>query len=295
MCFTKVITQLHTCRSNGNIYSAKAPITPQFNSNYDASFIAGMLQLRYIYSMPVERIVKLFAENNFQINKSTAHSLLRKSALLLERLEDVMKAAVLEDHYIGMDESYHRVLVKKSNENDKGSVKGYIWCALAMTKKLLHFFYDNGSRGEDVFLNFLPSDYKGAISSDGLHVYKRIETDEYPDAIRLSCFQHCKRYFLDIENDPDAREIIDLINRLYHEDHKIESKWSDDRKLRFRKKSAKPLLSAIKLKLDSINSRSVLDNPPKSILAIAVRHMLSEFSALSNLLVSGNRQNHLKN
>ena len=282
MCFTKVITQLHTCRSNGNIYSAKAPITPQLNSNYDASFIAGMLQLRYIYSMPVERIVKLFAENNFQINKSTAHSLLRKSALLLERLDDVMKAAVLEDHYIGMDESYHTVLVKKSNENDKGSVKGYIWCALAMTKKLLHFFYDNGSRSEEVFLNFLPSDYNGAISSDGLHVYKRVESDEYPNAIRLSCLQHCKRYFLDIENDPDAREIIDLINRLYHEDHKIEGEWSDDRKLRFRQKYAQPLLAAIKLKLDSINSRPPLENPPKSLLAKAVKHMLSEFSALSN-------------
>ena len=210
MCLTKVITQLHTCRSNGNIYSAKAPITPQLNSNYDASFIAGMLQLRYIYSMPVERIVKLFAENNFQINKSTAHSLLRKSALLLERLDDVMKAAVLEDHYIGMDESYHTVLVKKSNENDKGSVKGYIWCALAMTKKLLHFFYDNGSRSEEVFLNFIPTDYNGAISSNGLQFYKRVKSDEYPNAIRLSCFQHCKGCFLDIKSDPDAREIVGL-------------------------------------------------------------------------------------
>ena len=282
MCFTKVITQLHTCRSNGNIYSAKAPTTPQLNSNYDASFIAGMLQLRYIYSMPVERIVKFFAENNFQINKSTAHALLRKSALLLERFEDVMKAAVLEDHYIGMDESYHRVLVQKSRENDKGSIKGYIWCALAMTKRLLHFFYDNGSRGKEVFLNFLPADYKGAISSDGLQVYKRVESDDYPNAIRLSCFQHCKRYFLDIESDPDARDIIDLINRLYQVDHKIESKWSDGRKLRFRQKYAQPLLSAIKLKLDSINSRPPLENPPKSALAIAVKHMLSEFSALSN-------------
>ena len=132
-----------------------------------------------------------------------------------------------------------------------------------------------------MFLDFLPTDYNGVISSNGLQVYKRVESDDYLNAIRLSCFQHFKRYFLDIENDPDARGIIGLINKLYHEYHKIESEWSDDRKLRFRSKYAQPLLLTIKLKLDSINSRSALENPPKSILARTVKYMLSEFSALS--------------
>lgn len=285
MSFKKVITRLHTRSCKGAIYAAKADVTPLMNSNYDSSFIAGMLQLRYIYSMPVERIVKFFAENNFEVNKPTAHSLLKKSALLLERLDGVMKAAVLEDHYIGMDESYHKVLVGKSKEAPKGSVKGYIWCALAMTKKLLHFFYDNGSRGNDVFLNYVPKDYKGAICSDGLYVYKRLETDEYPNALRISCFQHCKRYFIDIEGDPDAREIIDLINKLYQKEHKIKSSWCDSKKLKARQKYAPSLLKKIKLKLESINNRSDKDNLPKSQLACAVKHMLKEFNALSNYIL----------
>ena len=49
----------------GNIIAGSLPATPLLNSNYDASFIAGILQLRYIYSMSVERIIKLFAENGF--------------------------------------------------------------------------------------------------------------------------------------------------------------------------------------------------------------------------------------
>ena len=285
MSFTKVITRLHTRSFKGDIYAAKADVMPLMNSNYDASFIAGILQLRYIYSMPVERIVKFFAENNFEVNKPTAHALLKKSALLLERLDAVMRGAVLEDHYIGMDESYHKVLVEKTSKNPRGSVNGYIWCALAMTKKLLHFFYDNGSRGQDMFLNYLPSDYQGAISSDGLAVYKRVETDEYPNAIRLSCLQHCKRYFLDIENDPDARVIIDLINKLYQRDHEIKSEWSDDRKLKYRQKYAPALLKKIKSKLESINNRPIKKNLPKSQLATAVKHMLKEFDALSNYIL----------
>lgn len=285
MSFEKVITRLHTHSYNGKIYAAKAPVKPFLNSNYDASFIAGILQLRYIYSMPVERIIKLFGENNFEINKPTAHALLRKAAGLLERFEHVIKNAVLEDQYIGMDESYHTVLVEKSKANHKGSVKGYIWCALAMTKNLLHFFYDKGARNKEVFLNYLPKDYQGAVSSDGLSIYKRLETDEYPNAIRLSCFQHCKRYFLEIEQDTDARCIIDLINKLYIEDHKIESTWSEKKQLQFREKYAPPLLTEIKSKLDEINNRPPKDNPPKSLLAKAVKHMLSEFNALSNYIL----------
>jgi len=39
--------------------------------------------------MPVERIVKYFAEHGFEINKSTAHELIKKSAWRMERLDKV--------------------------------------------------------------------------------------------------------------------------------------------------------------------------------------------------------------
>ena len=55
----------------GNIIAGSLPATPLLNSNYDASFIAGILQLRYIYSMSVERIIKLFAENE-QVHRTRA-------------------------------------------------------------------------------------------------------------------------------------------------------------------------------------------------------------------------------
>ena len=63
------------------------PAVPLLNSNYDASFIAGILQLRYIYSMPVERIIKLFAEHGFEMNKATAHGLIKKRPVCLTWLK----------------------------------------------------------------------------------------------------------------------------------------------------------------------------------------------------------------
>ena len=49
------------------------------------------MRLRYIYSMPVERIIKLFAEHGFEMNKATAHGLIKKAAGLFDLVEDVLK------------------------------------------------------------------------------------------------------------------------------------------------------------------------------------------------------------
>ena len=50
----------------------QAPLDPLQNSSFDGSFIAGIAQLRYLYSMPVERIVAYFNENGFSLDKQTA-------------------------------------------------------------------------------------------------------------------------------------------------------------------------------------------------------------------------------
>ena len=52
--FIKHISRQYNCVMDGKVYSGKAiEKAPLLNSNYDSSFIAGMLQLRFIYAMPV--------------------------------------------------------------------------------------------------------------------------------------------------------------------------------------------------------------------------------------------------
>jgi len=76
--------------------------------------------------MPIERIVKYFAEHGFEINKSTVHGLIKKSAWMMERLDKVLKKTILEDDYLSMDESYYTILTKEKNHQGKGVRKGYI-------------------------------------------------------------------------------------------------------------------------------------------------------------------------
>ena len=139
--FIKHIYHQHYYACKGTVYAGSLPAVPLLNSNYDASFIAGILQLRYIYSMPVERIIKLFAEHGFEMNKATAHGLIKKAAGLFDLVEDVLKETVLSDNYLSMDESYYTVLTSDTNNpSGKSTAKGYIWAALANHLKLVHFF-----------------------------------------------------------------------------------------------------------------------------------------------------------
>ena len=80
-----------------------------------------------------------------------------------------------------MDESYYTVLEKGGKSStEKASRKVYIWAALASHLRLVHFFYENGSRARKVLTQYIKPDYRGAIQTDGLGDYKILETDEYP-------------------------------------------------------------------------------------------------------------------
>jgi hypothetical protein len=285
--FLKHIYHRHYYAHKDRIVSGELPAKPLLKSNFDASFLAGILQLRYIYSLPVERIIKYFTENGFDIPKQTAHNLIKKVAGLFDRLAAIFQAAIQEDEYIHMDETHYTVLDKNS-PNGKGSRKVYFWSALSHMSKLVYFFYDNGSRSRKVMEDFLPKTYRGAVQTDGYAVYKPIETADYPYAIRLGCFQHCKRKFLDIEGNRDAREVVDIINLLYQEEHKLPSDASPPKIAELRKIYAPPILQQLKDKLLEIKNRKT--TLPKSSLGRAVHYALEQLPSMSNYILDGRYQ-----
>lgn len=99
MRLMRVIYRVHKYSQGDTVLEGKAPDAPFLNSNYDGSFIAGMAHLRYMYSMPVERIVKYFNENGFDMEKATAHGLLAKTETLFDGLYKALREAVKTDGY----------------------------------------------------------------------------------------------------------------------------------------------------------------------------------------------------
>ena len=281
MRFLRVIYRVHKFSQGGIVMEGKAPDAPFLNSNYDGSFIAGLAHLRYMYSMPVERIVKYFNENGFDMDKGTAHGLLAKTETLFEGLYKALGAAVKEDSYIAADETYHNVLIKGAG--GKGINKGYIWSTAAMNTGLAYFHYHDGSRGSEIFFDFIKG-YKGTFQSDALSVYKAAEG--WYD--RLGCLQHVKRKFLDCGDDPDTMLVVRLINHIYHLDgkHRIGvDGWTEPQHRRWRQQRCVPVMSLIRKKLDRMAAdRTML---PKSDKYNAVHYMLGEWESLMAIFDRG--------
>ena len=278
--FIRHIYHIHTLRCGDVIASGKAPSAPLQNSRFDGSFIAGIAELRYLYSMPVERIVKYFQGNGFDLDKQTAHGLLKKTAELFDNMYRAMQLAVREGSYLNCDESYHTVLVR--NEDGKGSRKGYIWVIACRENGLVYFFYDDGSRSEKVILEEL-KDYQGRIQSDGLGAYKKVALQSGGKIVRLACLQHCKRPFLedDIKDNPDAKEVAELANSLYHNEHRHEvgEGWTVGDNLKWRQQYAPPILAALKTKLEEIKGNEA-KYPPKSQMHKAANYFLNEWDGI---------------
>ena len=98
--------------------------------------------------------------------------------------------------FIAGDETYHKVLVEDKNKDGKGIKKAYIWVVTAVNTGLVYYFYHNGSRKEDIILDYMKG-HQGAFQSDGFSPYRKMAKW----LLRLACFQHVKRKFLDCGDD----------------------------------------------------------------------------------------------
>lgn len=270
----RLIRHIYRCkkyRQGDNFFEGKAPIAPFLNSNFEASFLAYLVQQRYVYSMPVERIMKFLNEIGIDIPKATLHGLIEKSAGLLDRLTPVLKDAILADSYIHFDETYHIIL-----GGNNGSRKGYFWSALSHQNNLIQFIFENGSRSKTVFTNYLPNNYNGAVQTDGYSSYKVLEGWDYPKAIRLGCVQHCKRKFIEIKEQPKAEMVIDLYNQLYIiRKKKPKEKWKEE---------SLKVYNSLEKELRKIErDPETLGN---NILSRATAYCLNELESIYNIIIS---------
>ena len=77
------------------MYDAKIPVSPFLNSNFNSSVIADLIQKRFVYSLPVEHIIRYYKEMGFDLPKSTAHGSLTKAAELLDKLTPCIKRSYI--------------------------------------------------------------------------------------------------------------------------------------------------------------------------------------------------------
>ncbi len=286
MRFRKVIYILHSFSQKGEIYNAKAPFNAIFKSSYTASFVAGIMQMHTCCGMSVDRIVSHMASCGFDLDKSTAHHLLKRGYEILGNLYRCLPIAVKEDNFLNLDETFYKIL-EKNSKTGKAGIKGYIWAALAYHSRLAYFFYDEGSRGKKVALNFIEG-YEGTFQSDGLAIYRTLGSDLYPKIKRLPCLQHIKRAFRD-EGSKEGKELFDLFNEFYRCDHKHKvgkDGWTEVQHLAWRKEYSPPIQAKLKSKLDELELQT-RDDPSRKELHDAITYALNEWRDIPNIFTEG--------
>ena len=289
--FTKHVYRMHTFTQGGRVFEPQTPPSAFLNSNYDssfASFVAGLMQLRYMYAMPMERIIHYFEDMGFNLNKKTASFLMGRAAEAFARFYAAIRQAVLGEDYIAADETYFKILVPEKNSKGKGVKKGYFWVIVAVNAGLLYVVYEDGSRSGDVIYKEVEG-YKGTMQSDAASFYKKIEGSDYPCIIRIACIQHIKRRFIECQDyEPDAARMVRLLNKLYQKDHKHkvgEKGWTVEMNLEWRQQYAPPILADIRKLLDKILAKP--DLLPKSDLASAAGYLDMEWDAVVDIFKRG--------
>lgn len=286
--FIKTIYKIKSYTDGNTVYQGKTPRGMILNSSYDASVVAGLMELRYVYSMPVERIIDYYREHGFTLRKPTAHKLLKSGARVMKKIYEAIKQTVIQQDYTCLDETYHKVLTDKSSPDDKGFKKAYIWGALAPLINLFFMWYDDGSRSEEVLFDMF-GEYEGFLQSDAFTGYKKLESDEYPKITRIPCLQHIKRKFIECgEKDKAAQKVVRIINEFYQKQHKHtigEKGWTVEKNLEYRQKYAPDILLKLRNELESM--RPVHEMLPKSNLGAAVGYAINEYNAVCDIFKRG--------
>jgi len=160
---------------------------------------------------------------------------------------------------------------------------GYLWFYLSEEKDVV-VKYSN-TRSRDNPTEFF-DEYSKLVQADGYTGYDYLF--DTTDATRAGCWAHVRRKFFDLKltNPKERKLMIELINKLYHEDRKLrkqDPKLREEEFQKKRKEGSEPILKKIRSTLEDWNLKSI----PKSPLSKAVGYALNQWKELTVFLEYG--------
>ena len=103
----------------------------------------------------------------------------------------MLKVEVIKADYVQADETTTSV----TNKNTHKAAKEYLWMARAVMERLVHFYYDQGSRAGAVIKSLTNRyNFKGYLQCDGFASYETVFKTN-PDVHLVNCIVHIIRYY----------------------------------------------------------------------------------------------------
>ena len=251
---------------------------------FSPELLARLLCLKYDFSMPENRQIRLLAREGIHISNTTLNSYIHNGiAKLKEFMEDVFKGFVQQAEYLMVDETTE--LVGIETKEGKAYRRKYLWAFFAKHMKMVYYHYNNGSRSSDVAKSFLEH-FMGTLSTDGYTVYRMFDGED-SKVLHIGCRTHCRRLWVDaLPSDRTAMEIIDSIGDMFmNEDLFRTMKLSGEQIRGKRRKLTGPILESIHHKVVMMmQDAKIMAN---ELMRKAVNYTLNQWKSLRNILKDG--------
>jgi transposase len=198
--------QKYRCKCNGAIVTAPGPYKAIEGGRYTLQFAVQVAIDKYADHLPLERQVRIMARQGLVIDSQTLWDQLDVVAAHLVPTYDALREYILGADVIGADETWWRLMQKKSNKK---------WYAWGITTHDACWYRIADSRSAKIAAEVLDG-YEGTVLCDGYKAYKTVATAS--PSIRLAhCWAHARRKFVEAEpNYPVAcAEALDKIGRLF--------------------------------------------------------------------------------
>lgn len=175
----------------------------------------------YVKNVTFGLLHRWLTDMGMKVSPNTLRNWLKKGKKYLDKLVAVLKDMALEkDSIVNCDETWCKV-----RKYDRYK-KCYIWVLVNKARRTVIFFYEDGSRGRDVFTDFIGDAELRSVMSDGYNAYVFIgdelktTTDKanFKSTEHQVCLAHARAKFikaLEQAGDRNAEIFIRYIGDLY--------------------------------------------------------------------------------
>ena len=271
------------CRACGTIHQAPAPERPIAKGRASASLLAHVLVSKYSDHLPLYRQSQIFARQGVMLNRSTLANWVGGASWWLEALRERLAAHIFASGKLFADDTPVPVLDPGRGRTRTGRLWVYVrddrpWAGPDPPAAV--YFYSPDRRAERPAAHL--NKFRGVLQVDG---YPGFETLTAGEILLAACWAHTRRKFYDLHQatgSPIAAEALRRIAGLYAIETEIRGHSANERQLH-RERHARPLIEALKPWLE----HQLLQVPPRSGLAEAIRYALTRWPALCRFIDDG--------
>lgn len=229
-----------------------------------------LMVAKYCDHLPLYRLEQIFKRQGYRIARSTLCDWMRQAKERLVHYVSNVKNNVLSELKINTDDT----VLPVQDRTLKGRTRtGRMWVYTNKKGCVYEYTAGRGREGPNTFLK----GYQGIIQADGYSGYN--ESCRQNGIQRSACWAHVRRKFYDVaqlSNEAGKPHIaLGYIQKLYAIENQVKE-LSDEQKLQFRQRLAKPILN----EFNSWLKQQIKIMMPKCHFARAIKYALKFWNEL---------------